>query len=236
MYYNIAMKILLVEDDSSVASMVKNGLCAEAHTVEIAADGMDGSFLGRSYDYDTIVLDYSLPKKDGLKVCEEIRAAGRTAPIIFLSATDDIPVKVAAFKCGADDYVTKPFSMAELNARVRAVTRRPARVDQPILRVDDITLDTNKQTVCRGKNKISLTHKEFNMLEYFMRNTGVILSRALIMEHVWTADCDPLSNTIESHIRNLRKKINARNKPNLIANVPGRGYVIDTAENLEKIL
>jgi len=227
------MKILVVEDDRDTAEMVRNGLVSGNNTVELASDGSNGSFLGRSYDYDAIVLDYSLPKKDGLSVCREVRAAGRSTPIIFLSVNDDQETKIAAFDLGADDYVTKPFSIQELNARLQAVSRRPTLTHQTHLVVGDLQLDTEKHHVVRGSKPVHLTHKEFALLEYLMRNIGVILSRAILMEHVWTADSNLFSNTIEAHIRNLRKKINAGGKANLIGNIPGRGYVIDTPENLK---
>jgi two-component system copper resistance phosphate regulon response regulator CusR len=226
------MKILVVEDDPIVANMVKAGLSSNSHTVELAHDGAEGSFLGRSYEYDAMILDYSLPKKDGLTVCEEVRRAGKLTPIIFLSVADETQLKVAAFKSGADDYVTKPFSIEELCARVKAVSRRPTLMNQNVMEIDDLSLDTEKQTVRRGQNIVRVTRKEFNLLEYMMKHKGVILSRAMIMEHVWTADSDLLSNTVESHIRNLRKKLN-NNAENLIGNVPGRGYIIDTAKNLK---
>jgi DNA-binding response OmpR family regulator len=229
------MKILVVEDDRAVADMVRNGLMTDTHTIEIARDGAEGSFLARSYEYDAIVLDYSLPKKDGLVVCQEVRRAGRAAPILFLSATDDVSIKVAALESGADDYVTKPFSIEELRARIRALSRRPTQVKKPLLEVADLVLDSVRQTARRGRKQIHLTRKEFNLLEYMMQNAGIILSRAMLMEHVWTADSDPLSNTVEAHIRNLRKKVNSRGKPDLIANVPGRGYIIDEPENLRKL-
>ncbi len=229
------MKILVVEDDKTMAEMVKIGLSSDSHTVEVAYDGADGSFLARSYDYDALVLDYSLPKKDGLTVCREIREAGKSTPIIFISITDDVPLKIAALNCGADDYVTKPFALAELRARVKAVIRRPNQLIQPIFQVADLVLNSEKQTVHRGKDLVHLTRKEFNLLEYLMRNVGIILSRVMIMEHVWTADSDPLSNTVEAHIRNLRKKLKGKNKANLIINVPGRGYLIDMPEKLKKL-
>ena len=216
--------------------MIKGNLASGAHTVDIASDGADGSFLARSYEYDVIVLDYSLPKKNGLVVCKEIRVAGKSTPVIFLSTTDDGATKLAAFDSGADDYMTKPFSLLELSARIQAVRRRPAGIQQKTLSVGGLTLDSDKYLVTRDNESIRLTRKEFNLLEYFMRNPGTILSRALILEHVWTADSDPFSNTVEAHVRNLRKKINISGKLDMLANIPGRGYVMDVPERLQVML
>jgi len=229
------MKVLVVDDDLRLAETVKNSLSAYSHTVEISPDGADGSFLARSYDYDAIVLDYALPKKDGLSVCREIRSAGKSTPILFLSNTDDVDTKITAFKVGADDYVTKPVSLEELRVRLDAILRRSPQIRNSILKVADLALDQNMHTVIRNKKPIHLTRKEFHMLEYFMKNIGKVLTRPQIMEHVWTADSNPFSNTVEAHIRNLRMKINAGGMPNLIANVPGRGYTIDTPENLTRL-
>ena len=228
------MKILIVEDDKAMAELLKTGLAADSHNVDVATDGADGSFLARTYAYDAIILDYSLPKKDGLTVCREIRATGRKTPIIFLSTIDDTQVKVDALESGADDYMTKPFSLKELYARLKVVVKRPSEIKKPVLRIDDLTLDTNNNTVTRGEGRIRLTRKEFSLLEYFMNNVGVVLSRALLLEHVWTADSDPFSNTVEAHIRNVRKKISVDNETNLIVNIPGRGYLIDSAQNLNQ--
>jgi DNA-binding response OmpR family regulator len=229
------MKVLIIEDDRDVAEMIKSGLRSESYTVEVSPDGADGSFLARSYDYDVIVLDYSLPKKNGLEVCREIRASGKKTPIIFLSVNDEVDLKVQALECGADDYMEKPFALKELVARLKAIIRRPVRDTKEIIRIHDVELDSDKSSVTRGTKVIRLTRKEFSMLEYFMSNPGMVLSRALLMEHVWSADSDPFSNTVEAHIRNLRMKINSGNKPNLIVNIPGRGYIFDTPENLKKL-
>jgi DNA-binding response OmpR family regulator len=229
------MKILIVEDDKDTAEFVRMGLSADSHTVEVADNGVDGSFMAKSFDYDAIVLDYALPRRDGLAVCKDIRAAGRSTPIVFLSATGDASLKVSAFDHGADDYVTKPFSLVELSARIRAVTRRPAVMAKPTLAVEDLTMDLEHFTVWRAGRRVRLTRKEFNLLEYLMRRRGTVLSRAILMEHVWTADSDPFSNTVETHIRNLRKKLNGEDLPNLIANIPGRGYVIDAPEDLKRL-
>ena len=150
-------------------------------------------------------------------------------PIIFLSSTDDSELKVAALESGADDYMTKPFSITELLARIKAITRRPAAIKtRSYIKVGDMMIDTDKQICERAGKKINLTRKEFSLLEYMMRHPDMILSRANIMEKVWTADSDPFSNTVEAHIRNIRKKLNTNNEPNIIINVPGRGYMIET--------
>ena len=229
------MKVLIVEDDRDTAEVVKESLVAEHHVVEIAPDGADGSFLARNYEYDAIVLDYSLPKKDGLAVCREVRDAGRKTPIIFLSSTEDPETKVAAFKDGADDYVTKPFSLKELSARLQAVTKRGSGVVQTVFQIDDLIMNMDTHTITRGGKDIQLTRKEFSLLEYLMRNPGIVLSRAAIMEHVWTADRDPFSNTVEAHMSNVRRKINAGGRPDLIANIAGRGYMMDVPERLKRL-
>ena len=233
--YYAHMKILIVEDDRSIREALLNGLKSAGHNVEVASDGNEGSFMGRSFDYDAIIMDYSLPHKDGLAVLREIRSQGKTTPIIFLSVTDDPEVKVDAFDSGADDYMTKPFSLQELQARLKLLSRKPSKTKASILKIHDLVIDTDKNTVKRGDRRVKATRKEFCLLEYMMRNVGVVLSRALIMEHVWTSDSNPFSNTVEAHIRNLRKKINVGRKLNMIINVPGRGYVIDSPENLKEL-
>ncbi len=221
------MKILIVEDDSNLAQVVKNSLIAKEYTVDIASDGGEGSFLGKMYDYDAILLDYSLPKKDGLSVCKDIRASGRTTPIIFLSMTDAVDTKVAALNHGADDYMVKPFELEELHARLQALHRRPAiKAPEKILVAGDIVMNLDAHTVTRGDTPIRLTRKEFDVLEYLIRHKGSVVSRVLIMEHVWTADSDIFSNTVETHMRNIRKKLNISGKPDLITNIIGRGYLM----------
>ncbi|MFA6601343.1 MAG: response regulator transcription factor [Candidatus Paceibacterota bacterium] len=221
------MKVLLIEDDQKVVEMVRACLLADNNMVEVATDGANGSFLARSFDYDAIVLDNSLPKKDGLTICEEVRAAGRMTPILFLTVADDLKTKMAAFANGADDYLQKPFSLQELEARLKAITRRPNLLKETVIKSGDIELNTEKHLVIRAGREIHLTRKEFNLLQYFMENAGVVLSRALLIEHVWTAESNPFSNTVEAHVRNLRKKINAADEDDFIANIPGRGYVFN---------
>lgn len=229
------MKVLIVEDDVKTAQLIRANLSSDNHVVEVAEDGNDASFLARSFNYDAIILDNSLPKKDGLTVCKEIRAIGKSTPILFLTIDNSLETKINAFKYGADDFMIKPFSLQELNMRLKVILKRSQNNQNKIIKVHDLELDTEKRIVSRAGKKIRMTKKEFILLEYFMKNTGVILSRSLLMEHVWTADSNVFSNTLEAHIRNLRKKLCVNRKANLIMNVPGRGYVIDTPQNLKNI-
>lgn len=221
------MKLLIIEDDKDVADFIKTGLQSESHVVDIATNGHDGSYIARVNNYDVIILDYSLPQKNGLVVCDEIRSAGKSTPILFLSVTSDLASKIHALEKGADDYMTKPFSFEELHARIRALLRRPHKINGSVLIVGDVKLDTERQLVLRNEATMYLTRKEYTLLEYLMRNQGTIVSRGMIMEHVWNADSDPFSNTIESHILNLRKKLNTGKREDIIKNVPGRGYTIN---------
>ncbi|MEK7095498.1 MAG: response regulator transcription factor [Patescibacteria group bacterium] len=221
------MKILIIEDDPDIADLLNESLRFEGFVVDLAFDGHEGSFMARTNTYDLIIIDYSIPRKDGLIVCSEIRSLGLTMPIIFLSATGDTKTKISALERGADDYLTKPFAFDELKARIRAITRRPRKIESTVLSVGELTIDTEKQSAYRDGTPIYLTRKEYCLLEYLMRNPGIILSRSMIMEHVWNAGSDPFSNTVEAHILNLRRKVNLGNKQELIRNIPGRGYVIE---------
>ena len=219
------MKILFVDDDSDLREIMKENLEAESYTVDVAPDGKKGSYMARTNHYDLVILDYSMPEKNGAVVVQEIRGAGLATPIMLLSVIDDVEKKVAVLQNGADDYMEKPFTYAELSARMRAILRRPAEIRQDIMTVGGITLDLNKHTATLDEIQLYLTRKEFNLLQYLVRNKGLILSRSMIMEHVWHADSDPFSNTIEAHITNLRKKLHQGNRE-YIRNVPGRGYMI----------
>jgi len=222
------MRILIIEDDEEVRSFLRKGLMAEAFAVDMAEDGDTGSYLARTNEYDIIILDNSLPMKSGLQACKEIRKSGKTIPILILSVISDPRQKTEFLNAGADDYLSKPFSFKELLARLRALLRRPRNLVQTLLTVGDLKVDIIKQTVVRGRLNIYLTRKEFSLLEYLIRNKGRILSRGMIMEHVWNVDSDPFSNTIEAHILNLRKKIHGGDRRELIHNIPGRGYTIAT--------
>jgi two-component system, OmpR family, response regulator len=226
MRYNYAiMKILFVDDDAGLREAVRENLEAEAYTVDIAPDGKKGSYMARTNHYDLVILDYSMPEKNGAVVVREIRGAGLATPILFLSVIDDLDKKLSAFESGADDYLEKPFAQAELSARIRAILRRPPTVKEDVISACGITLDLTKQTVTKDGAPLYLTRKEYSLLEYLMKNKGQILSRSMIMEHVWNADSDPFSNTVEAHITNLRKKIHHDGKE-ILRNMPGRGYFI----------
>ena len=220
------MRILIVEDDTNLAEQLKKNLENRTFAVDVAKDGENGSYLARVNDYDIIILDDSLPKKNSTDVCREIRNADKTTPIIVVSETTDVQEKISLLHEGADDHLIKPFSFEELSARIQAILRRPTLKYKPVLDIDVVKLDCHKQQVTRGEKRVYLTRKEFALLEYLMRNKGSVVSRSMIMEHVWNDETDPFSNTIESHILNLRKKIDSKRR-RLIHNIPGRGYKID---------
>jgi len=218
------MRILVVEDNSHIRSLVKTGLEAESFTVDCAEDGERGSFIARTNDYDLIILDLGLPKKRGEEVCAEIRRAGKTMPILILSIESETPTRVGLLQIGADDFLAKPFSFDELFARIRALLRRPRRLEEPKMSAAGLEIDSEAQKVSRGKQSIYLTRKEFWRLEFLAKNKGNVVSRGRLLEHVWDLDGDPFSNSIETHICNLRKKLATAKKQNIIENVSGRGY------------
>ena len=221
------MRILVVDDDKDIREFLKKNLQMESFVVDTAGNGEDGSYMGRVHDYDLILLDNVMAKKNGIEVCKDIRSSGKTTPIIMLSVESEVSDKIALLNAGADDYVTKPFSYKELSSRIRALLRRPKTIVAPALHIADLTLDSMSQKVKRGTRDIYLTRKEFALIEYLMRHSGNVVSRAALMEHVWNDELDPFSNTIEAHILNLRKKIDANTRRKLIQTVPGRGYKID---------
>lgn len=220
------MRILIVEDETKIRGFLKKGLEAEFYAVDAVSDGEEGFHLATLNEYDLIILDNKLPNKTGLEICRDLRAHDRNAPILILSVQSDTDMKVRALDAGADDYLTKPFSFDELIARMRALLRRPLQVSEEILTTHDITLDSKRHIVRRNNEEITLTRKEFMLLEYLLKNKGYAVTRAMIMEHVWDMYADPFSNTIESHILSLRKKINMASEDVIIETVPGRGYRI----------
>jgi DNA-binding response OmpR family regulator len=221
------MRILIVDDDDDIRESLKFALEAETYSVDTASDGEKGSYLARTNEYDLIILDYMMPKKDGRTVCLEIRQAGKTVPIIMLTVRSTTEAKVELLNTGADDYLTKPYSFQELRARINALLRRPRQLESTTFKLGDLSVDTLRHKVIRANKEIYLTRKEFGLLEYLLRHQGIVVSRGMIMEHVWDSEGDPFSNTIEAHILNLRKKIDIHFKQKLIHTIPGRGYTIE---------
>lgn len=221
------MKILLVDDNKEITSYLKSALESECYEVDVADDGERGAFLAKTNDYDLIVLDYMMPKKNGREVCEEVRKDGLAMPILMLSIESEAHTKADLLNMGADDYLSKPFSLEELLARIKALLRRPKNTAEEEILVDNLIVDSKKHLVSRGKARIHLTIKEFMLLEYLAQRVGEVITRGMILEHVWDINADPFSNTIEAHISNLRKKIDLPGERKLIYTVPGRGYKMD---------
>ncbi|MEK7390683.1 MAG: response regulator transcription factor [Patescibacteria group bacterium] len=219
------MRILVIEDNKEIRELLKLGLETEMFSVDTVEDGESGSYIARTNDYDLILLDNILPKKTGSEVCQEIRKAGKNTPVILMSVKSDTDEKVRLLTVGADDYVTKPFSFKELLARIHAILRRPETNLPENLATGDLVLNSRTHEVRRGNASIYLTRKEYSLLELLIRHSGEVVSRGAIMEHVWDLDGNPFSNTIETHVFNLRRKLE-KGKDRLIWNVPGRGYKI----------
>lgn len=221
------MKILVIEDEHKLANALKQGFKQEHATVEVAYDGDAGLAAAEGDDYDVIILDRMLPGGvDGLEICKTLRAKGNQTPIIMLTAKGQIRDKISGLNGGADDYMVKPFSFEELLARVRAIMRRPGDNVGNVLKVDDLELDTISFEVKRDGTPINLSSTEFSLLEYLMRNSGRVLSKTNIINHVWDFDSDVLPNTVEAYIGYLRNKID-RPFPSsapLIVTVRGFGY------------
>ena len=220
------MRILVVEDEQKVASFIKRGLEEEGYAVDVAADGEEGLAMALECVHDLIILDIRLPKMDGLRVLKELRQEKVMTPVLLLTVRATIEDKVLGLDAGADDYLTKPFAFQELVARVRALLRRRAGADPAILEVADLTLDPARRTVSRGGERIELTAREFALLDYFMRNPGRVLTRAMIAEHVWDYTFDTTTNVIDVYVNYLRKKIDAGREPKLLHTVRGVGYVL----------
>lgn len=219
------MKLLLVEDEKDISTFVKKGLESELFSVDIASDGTHGESMARMNDYDIIILDQNLPHKNGSDICKSLRDAGKKAPIIMLTAEKEVEKKVHALTIGANDYMTKPFAIEELIARIRVLLRdNSQQASSMILSYKDITLDLDKFTAVRNGHILNLRKKELALLEYFMRNPDAILTRSMILERVWDTNADPFTNTVEVHIRNLRQKLNENSEEKLIETIRGIGY------------
>lgn len=222
------MKILIVEDEEKLAISLQKGLSKNGFSSDYILDGELGErrlSLHRK-DYDLVILDLMLPKKNGFEICKTARTNGITLPILILTARDAIDDKILALDSGADDYLVKPFSFDELLARIRALLRRPAENIMPILEIDDLVLDPNSREITRGDKKIDLTLKEYELLYYLMRDPGRVFNREEIFTHLWDFSNNSLSNVIEVHIKNLRKKIDNDNSKKLLETIRGVGYRI----------
>jgi len=221
------MRILVVEDERKVASFIRQGLEEEGHTVEVAADGASAlDLMVEGPPYDLVVLDLMLPKRDGFTVLRTARARHVETPVLILTARDGVSDKVTGLDLGADDYLTKPFAFDEFLARVRALLRRGTGQRVPVLRLADLTLDPSTREVSRGSRKVTLTTREYALLEYFLRNVGRVLTRPMIAEHVWGLDFDPESNIIDVYVGYLRRKIDDDGERRLLHTVRGAGYVM----------
>ncbi|MDD5136345.1 MAG: response regulator transcription factor [Candidatus Omnitrophica bacterium] len=221
------MRILVIEDERKIADFIKRGLKEEGYAVDASYDGENGLFLAKTNTYDLILLDLMLPKVDGITVCKRLREEKITSPIIMLTAKDAVKDKVTGLDAGADDYLTKPFAFEELLARIRAILRKKTEQEQATkLQVADLLLDLTTHKVMRAGKDIELTSKEFALLEYLMRNTGKVVTRTMISEHVWDIDFDTFTNVIDVYINYLRNKIDSGAKKKLIQTVRGRGYTL----------
>lgn len=219
------MRILIAEGNDETRVLLSSYLEQECFAVDTVSNGKEVASLIEINEYDILLLDCILPEKDGVEICKEIRQRGKVLPILILSTITDCTNKIILLNAGADDYITKPFSLPEVCARIRALLRRPYIIVPTVITVAHITIDSGRQKVfCEG-NEVYLTRKEFILLEYLARNEGQVLSRGMIMEHVWNMESDPFSNTIEAHIFNLRKKI-AQQGTEIIHTIPGRGYCL----------
>lgn len=220
------MRILVVEDEPKIARAIKKGLEQETFAVDICLAGDEGYRYALDEPYDAIILDRMLPGMDGVAVCQELRKAGKQTPILLLTAKDKVSDRVDGLNAGADDYLVKPFAFEELLARVRSLLRRPSNVISPVLTCDSLSLNTQTFVVKRADKDISLTQREFALLEYLLRSSGTIVTKDAIIAHVWDYDADVLPNTVEVYVGYLRNKIDKPFKklPPLIHTVRGFGY------------
>ena len=218
------MKVLVVEDDRKVAGFIEQGLVEEGYVVDIAPDGDEATMLAHVYDYDVILLDVILPKKNGFQVAAELRREGRKTPILMLTSRDAVEDVVRGLDAGADDYLAKPFRFEELLARVRALVRRGGAERMEVLRFGEITMDRLRHVVTVGEQKLDLTAKEFQLLEYFLLHCDEVVRRTILLEKVWDMHFDPESNVVDVHVGNLRRKLSKATDAVRIETVRGVGF------------
>lgn len=220
------MRILIVEDERRLSNIIKKGFIEDGFAVDQAFDGEEGQYLAEGEQYDLIVLDIMLPKKDGLELCSELRKQNIKTPILVLTAKSTIEDKVAGLDSGADDYITKPFSFMEFRSRVHALIRRSHQETSPILKFEGLEVDPLKHIVKRDEKTINLTPKEFAILELLLRHRDEVVSRTMIIEHVWDYNFDGMSNVVDVFVVALRKKIDSGFKKKLIQTIHGVGYKV----------
>lgn len=220
------MRILLVEDERRLANIVKKGLTEEGFAVDIAYDGEEGQYLAQSETYDLILLDITLPKVDGITICKNLRKRNIKTPILMLTARSTLEDKVFGLDSGADDYITKPFAYLELRSRIHALIRRSKQESSPVLRILDLEFDPIRHIVKRAGNIITLTPKEFSVLELLLRHKDEVVSRTMIIEHVWDYNFDSMSNVVDVFVAAIRRKVDKGAKVRLIHTLHGVGYKI----------
>ena len=221
------MRLLVIEDERKIARVITESLKREKYAVDVAYDGEEGFNLADSQPYDLLIVDRMLPGLEGTEIVKKLRENGKNMPILFLTALSTTEDKTLGLDVGADDYLTKPFAIDELLARVRALLRRPPIQQPDILKIDDLKIDKQQQTVTRAGKNIDLTNKEYALLEYLMQHPNQILSKETLIDHVWDFDADILPNNVEAYIKNLRQKIDKPFKKQLIKTVRGFGYRIE---------
>ena len=222
------MRLLVIEDEQKIARVITESLKREKYAVDVAYDGEEGFNLADSQPYDLLIVDRMLPGLEGTEIVKKLRENGKNMPILFLTALSTTEDKTLGLDVGADDYLTKPFAIDELLARVRALLRRPPIQQPDILKIDDLEIDKQQQTVTRAGKNIDLTNKEYALLEYLMQHPNQILSKETLIDHVWDFDADILPNNVEAYIKNLRQKIDKPFKKQLIKTVRGFGYRIES--------
>jgi two-component system copper resistance phosphate regulon response regulator CusR len=221
------MRILLVEDEPRMANVIAKGLREHAYAVDVSGDGDAALYQTSINDYDLIILDVLLPKRNGFEICRDLRTSGDSTPVLMLTARATVDDRVEGLDAGADDYLTKPFSFRELLARVKALLRRETKLRPDIFQIGDLIIDSASHRVSRANQEVVLTAKEYALLEYLAQRKGQLVSRADIATHVWDESFDPFSNAIEVYMNRLRKKIDERHSTKLLHTRRGEGYILE---------